>query len=271
MSCCRFGTKLTSHADGGVGQRTVRNTWARGVGAATDSGSGSLYAAVGGVAGTGFPLGLIPLGTGNDWGAHVGLPIGDPAAAARVILAGRTRDVDVGRAVPLAGGPRPILFNCVAGIGLDADAIRHLRAAPWIRGNVKYAYGGLRALLSYRPRAATVTAEGFARTGPVMFVAVTNTRTYGGGMLVSPDADLADGRLDVCVVGRMDRLRMLLLFPRIHVGGHLRVKGVCAAQSPWVELRSDEPMPLCLDGEFTDITTPVRLEALPAALRVWAP
>jgi diacylglycerol kinase (ATP) len=237
-------------------------------------GDGSLYAAVGGVVGTQSALGLLPLGTGNDFAMHAGLPL-DPAAAAEVVVRGHVRTVDVGLATGLGQRARPIPFNCVAGVGLDADAIRHLRAAPWITGSVKYAYGGLRALWDYRAKPVTVTVDdGDARrrwAGKIMFVAVTNTRSYGGGMLVSPTAELDDGRLDVCVVGEMGRGRMLLSFPKLYEGRLADLPRVKTAQAPAVVIDSPVPLPVCLDGEFTDLTTPVRIEALPRALRLLAP
>lgn len=233
-------------------------------------GDGSLFAAVQGLVGGRCALGVLPFGTGNDFARCLGLP-SDPVAAAEVIAAGATRPVDVGQAESTAGAGRPIYFNCVAGVGMDADGIRHLRAVPWLTGNIKYAYGGLRALWGWRPRRVKLRADAESYDGPINTVCIANTATYGGGMKIVPDARMDDGRLDVCIIGDVPRGRLLSLLPAVYSGGHVGRPGVRLLRAKRIELESDRPIPVCLDGELTELTTPARFAVIPGALRVLGP
>ena len=110
-----------------------------------------------------------------------------------------------------------------------------------------------------------------------MFVAVTNTSSYGGGFRVSPAARLDDGKLDVCIVQAtspwLGKLRLVGQFPRILRGTHGSAKEVILAQSPWVHIEplAQEPLPVCLDGDLPVITAPIELRCVPQALLVLGP
>jgi diacylglycerol kinase (ATP) len=233
-------------------------------------GDGSLYAAVQGMVGARAALGVLPFGTGNDFATCLGIPA-DPVGAAEVIAAGRVRLIDLGRAEPAVGGGPAIHFNCVAGVGLDADGIRHLRRVPWLTGNIKYAYGALRALWGWRPRRVRLRADDAGYDGPLMTVSIANTPTYGGGMKMTPDARMDDGLLDLCIIGQVPRGQLLRLMPEVYSGGHVGRPGVHVMRGRTVTVEADRPIPVCLDGELTELTTPAKFTVLPGALRVPAP
>ncbi|HEY3109359.1 MAG TPA: diacylglycerol kinase family protein [Chloroflexota bacterium] len=231
-------------------------------------GDGTVSAAVAGLLGSRLPLGVLPLGTGNDFASALGLP-GDPVAAAAVILTGRTRAVDLGRARPDAGAPRP--FACAVGIGLDEPALRYSGSVPWLPPRLRYAYGGVRALIEHRPRRVRVEIDGVAWDEWTVTIVVTNTPSYGAGMRINPLARVDDGRLDLCAVARAGRIRLLRLFPTIYRGTHVREPEVRSCQGRVIRVEADQPIRLCVDGDPTDLTTPVVLEAQPGALSVFAP
>jgi diacylglycerol kinase (ATP) len=96
---------------------------------------------------------------------------------------------------------------------------------------------------------------------------VTNTRSYGGGFLVTPDALIDDGALDICIVKRTGRLRLISQFPRILKGTHGAMEEVILARSPWVRIEAEgAPMPVPLDGELGMAQTPVELHSDPGGL-----
>jgi diacylglycerol kinase family enzyme len=105
-----------------------------------------------------------------------------------------------------------------------------------------------------------------------MFVAVANTRSYAGGFMVCPDARLDDGLLDLCILRRMSRLRLLWHFPRFLRGTHAVLPEVILARSPWVRIEGiGGQLPLALDGELPVVTTPVEIRCEPAAVRMLTP
>jgi diacylglycerol kinase (ATP) len=213
-----------------------------------------------------IPLGVIPIGSGNDFAVDLGLPR-DPAAALAVITAGSRRRVDVGRAG--AHGPR---YCCVASIGLDELALDVVHHSGLPRGKLLNMAAALWALFTYRPRPLRIRWQGGSFEGEVMFAAVTNTRGYGGGFLVSPAARVDDGALDLCLVTRSSRLALLARFGRILRGTHAGLPGVVLAQSSWVTIEDVRGgARAALDGELPDTDTPLLLSCQPGGLEVLAP
>jgi diacylglycerol kinase (ATP) len=212
------------------------------------------------------PLALLPVGSGNDFARHLSIPRGLSGALA-LLADGVPRRVDVARAVP---GGRP--YCCVASIGLDEVALRIVHGSRLPRSKALNIIAALRALCVYRPRAVRVSWQGGAFEGEVMFVAVTNTRSYGGGFQVSPGARLDDGLLDLCIVRRTGRGRLLWHFPRVLRGTHGGLPEVTLAASPWVRVEAaGEALPVALDGELPQAATPVEFRCEPGALLVLAP
>jgi diacylglycerol kinase (ATP) len=212
------------------------------------------------------PLAVLPLGSGNDFARHLGIPRGLDGALG-VLRDGTTHGVDVATAHP--GGHR---YGCVASVGLDELALRIVHGSRWPRCRALNVCAALRALWAYRPRPVRVTWHDGSFEGEIMFAAITNTRSYAGGFLVSPAARLDDGRLDLCIVRRTARARLLWHFPRIFKGTHGDLPEVLLASSPWVRVESlAEPLPVALDGELPQTTTPLELRCEPGGLRVLAP
>jgi diacylglycerol kinase family enzyme len=211
------------------------------------------------------PLALLPAGSGNDFARDLAIPRG-LADAFAVLETGTPRWVDVARAGP--GGR----YCCVASVGLDELALRYIHGAWLPRSKALNICSSLRALWAYRPRPVRVAWQGGRFEGEVMFVAVTNTRGYGGGFLVSPGARLDDGLLDVCIVRRTGRGRLLWQFPRILKGTHGVLPEVTLAASPWVRLEGVKgELPVALDGELPRSATPVELRCEPRAVQILVP
>ena len=124
-------------------------------------------------------------------------------------------------------GPRPrtargAWSTTVANAGFDAEANRWANTVDWAGGTPLYVLATLRTLASYRPRRVRVTVDDDVLETDAWLVAVGNTRSYAGGMMITPDAALDDGVLDVCVVGRVSRVDFLRTFPKVFDGTHTR-------------------------------------------------
>lgn len=226
------------------------------------SGDGLLGAIGGALAGTETPMGIIPGGRGNDLARVLGIPT-DPAGAIEVLAQGETRRIDVGE----ANGRR---FLGIASAGFDSDANRIANETRRVKGNLVYAFAAFRALAAWKPARFTIQ-EGEQRmrfTGYT--VAAANSKAYGGGMFLAPDADLADGELDVVMIGEVGKLRFLGNLPKVFKGTHVKEDEVRVFRTRSVTLDASRPFSVYADGEhITELPATVRV--LPGALQVVAP
>lgn len=226
------------------------------------SGDGLIGAVGGAMAGYETPLGIVPGGRGNDLARVLGIPA-DPEAAVATIAAGEVRRIDVGE----ANGKR---FLGVASVGFDSVANQLANETKWLRGNLVYAYAGVRTLVGWKPARFSVRVGEESRRFSGYSVSVANSGAFGGGMRIAPDADLADGEFDVIVVGEVGRLRFLGNLPKVFKGAHVEEDEVRVFRAPRLELDASRPFPVYADGEhLTDL--PVSLRLLPRALSVIAP
>jgi YegS/Rv2252/BmrU family lipid kinase len=226
------------------------------------SGDGMVGIVGGALVGSEQPLGIIPGGRGNDLARVLGIP-SDPVGAIDVLAAGQTRVIDVGE----ANGQR---FLGIASVGFDSDANRIANETRLIRGNLVYAYAALRALIAWKPARFSVRAGEDQLRFTGYCVVVANSKAYGGGMFVAPDADLSDGEFDIVLIGEVGKLRFLSNLPKVFKGTHVDNDEVRVFRAPYLELSASRPFAIYADGErLTDL--PASLRILPAALQVIAP
>jgi YegS/Rv2252/BmrU family lipid kinase len=226
-------------------------------------GGDGLIGAVGGaLAGSETPLGIVPGGRGNDLARVLGIP-DDPQGAVAVLAGGRTRRIDVGE----ANGRR---FLGIASTGFDSEANRRANQTRWLRGNLVYAYAGVRALIGWKPARFTIKVGEESQRFTGYTVAVANSRFYGGGMMMAPAAQLDDGEFDVITVGQVGKLRFLGNLPKVFKGAHVEEDEVRVFRASRLELSASRPFAVYADGErLTDL--PASLRLLPRALSLIVP
>jgi diacylglycerol kinase (ATP) len=226
-------------------------------------GDGTHHYVINGLAGSEIPLGLLPVGRGNDFPRGVGIST-DPRAATGTLLSGRVREVDLARA-------GPVVYACVGGAGFDSIVNRYTNErARGLSGSPAYIWSLLCCLKEYRPRPLEIIADGASFSEEVLFAVVGNNCSYAGGIKIAPHARLDDGLLDVCIIPFMGRLELLRWVPRAYRGEHLRHPRIKYFQAHKITLRSSSPMELFGDGEFLQ-ELPATIEVVPHALRVIAP
>jgi len=163
-----------------------------------------------------------------------------------------------------------VRFLGIASTGIDALANELANETKWLRGNLVYVYAGIRTLIGWKPARFTI-AVGEERIRFSGFsVSAANSRAYGGGMMLAPDAELDDGQFDVVSVGETGKLRCLVNLPKVFKGTHVEQDEVSVFRAPRLEVSASRPFPVYADGEhIADL--PVTLRLLPRALRVIVP
>ncbi|GII78128.1 diacylglycerol kinase [Sphaerisporangium rufum] len=224
-------------------------------------GDGLVHLAVQAVAGTDVPLGIIPAGTGNDIADALGIPKRDPLAAAGIVAAGRTRTVDAGRI-----GEHEWFAGVVA-CGFDSKVNERANRLTRPPGMAKYLVAMVQELRSFTPIPFRLTIDGETVEQEAMMVAVGNTRSYGAGMRVLPQARPDDGLLDVLVVGPLATGAFLRTFPQVYRGAHLDHPAITVRRAREVTL--DAPgVTAYADGEPI-APLPLTCAVRPGALRVF--
>lgn len=231
-------------------------------------GDGMIHLALPAVIGTEVPLGVIPAGTGNDQARAYGWPRKAPELAADVVAAGHVRLIDVGHAATADG--RETYFGSVLASGFDSLVSDRTNRMRWPHGRARYNVAMLAEFVNLRPLPFVITlADGTVVTRDLLLVAVGNTPSYGGGMKICPDADPADGLLDVTIGGAAPRREVLRMMPHVYRGTHVLRPQVEVVRT--TSLRIESPaINAYADGEYLG-PLPVDVSIKPAAAMILVP
>ncbi|MFW0793119.1 YegS/Rv2252/BmrU family lipid kinase [Gordonia sp. CPCC 205515] len=234
-------------------------------------GDGSVRLAVEAAFGTDTPIGIIPAGTGNDVARNLDIPLHDIDAAIDVVVRGRRRTVDLGR-VTFPDG-RSALFCTVAATGFDASVTARALEMSWPTGQSRYTVAALRELLGLRARHYQARVDDAELEDDLVFVAIGNTTSYGGGMQITPAASMTDGLLDVTIAtfpSRFARLTTARVFPKVFSGKHIAHPMVRTMRGREIELYCDPPALVSIDGDLVG-ELPAVFEAVPDAATILTP
>ncbi len=221
-----------------------------------------------------LPVLVVPAGSGNDFARALSLRnTRDAAHAWRKFEAGsgNVRAVDLGTITERRR--RTVhFFSCVAGCGLDSAVARKANRMPrWLRRNGGYALALIPTMFQFSPiplRLNILDGTTEQETSkPLLLAAFANAPYYGDGMLVAPRAQMDDGKLDLCLINPLNRMKLLSLFPSVYFGRHLAIEEVEYSQVDRVRVESPSPVQIYADGEYV-CETPVEIGIERAALRV---
>lgn len=223
------------------------------------------------LAGTDVPLGIIPAGTGNDHAREFGIPTKDPEAAADIVIDGWTETIDLGR---IQGGDSRKTcekwFGTVAAAGFDSLVTDRANRMSWPHGRLRYYVAMLAELSRLRLLPFRMVLDGTREIdADITLAAFGNTRSYGGGLLICPNADPTDGLLDITMAHSASRTKLVRLFPTVMKGTHVDLPEVSTARAASIHVECPG-INVYADGDFA-CPLPAEISAVPAALQILRP
>jgi diacylglycerol kinase (ATP) len=244
-------------------------------------GDGTIHRYLPQLVGLQIPLLVVPCGSGNDFARALGLKnVRDSLAAWRKFSSGNgnERTIDLGVIAATKTGSdtgESHYFCCMGGVGLDAEVSRRANQLPrWVRARGGYILSLLPALLGFTPISMRLSLpehrDDFVSRKTIMIAAFANAPSYGGGMKIAPHAQLDDGLLDVCIIGHMNKLKLLCLFPTVYLGRHLSIPQVEYFQTERFKLETEAPQDIYADGEYV-CRTPIEVSLARNARQVIVP
>ncbi|MBK8987181.1 MAG: diacylglycerol kinase family lipid kinase [Chloroflexi bacterium] len=236
-------------------------------------GDGTVHEVINGLYTSGSPqarLGVIPLGSGNDFAFSAGLAA-DWAAAVPRLFSGQSKWVDLARIE--ADNGRVRYFGNNFGVGFDARVVVQTIKMTRVHGFMKYFFAVLHSIaFYYHTPHLDIHFDDDAAAQRVLFLALGIGRRSGGGFLLTPDARQDDGLIDSCLVNPIGRLTMLQMLTQAVKGTHIHSRHVTMRQSRRITIQLREPTPMHIDGEMfaypEDNVRQVTITSIPAALEV---
>lgn len=224
-------------------------------------GDGTVHEVVNGMMGSEAVLGIIPLGSGNDFVKMLNIPH-DLNASIEIIRRQKIKKVDVGKV-------NGRYFPNGLGMGFDAIVVMETAKGKFARGFFIYLFSVFRALRRYRNQSITLHLNGSIETRSIFMINVGNGRVLGGGFRLTPNARIDDGMLDVCIFSALTKREVLRNLPKGISGKHVHLPQVEMHQTETMLVEAELGIPVHCDGELlaTDLER-IEIQLLPQSLRV---
>jgi diacylglycerol kinase (ATP) len=207
------------------------------------------------------PITLIPAGTGNDFVRSLGWDLSDVDVQLDFVLSHPPQEMDAG----LVDGE---WFGSVLSTGFDAVVNERANKLKWPKGPMKYNVSIVLELPRFKPKMYDIHLDDRTISTQAMLIAVGNGRSYGGGMLVCPEADMCDGFFDVMILHPVSKIEFIKVFPSVFIGAHVNHPAVEIVRSK--KVRIDSKAVAYSDGERIG-QLPVNAECIPGVMLGWTP
>lgn len=224
-------------------------------------GDGLVHLAIQKLARSAVPLLIIPAGTGNDFARSLGLNINKPLENLSLLNEMKSTGVDLG----LVAGE---YFAQILSTGFDSLVNERANQMRFIRGRMKYNVAIAQVLSTFKPRSYSFRVDEVHLESKAMLIAVSNGKSYGGGMMISPMSDLQDGYLDVMILGPVSRFEFLRVFPKVYSGSHIDHPAVKFLKAKSVDISANAVA--YADGERVG-DLPIEVSIVEKCLRVLIP
>lgn len=249
-------TKVFDAVSGGAGKIFVAG------------GDGSIHEVVNGILRSGEPteLGVIPIGTGNDFAKACSIPVQWEDAIKE--LAGRLRSNKAARPID-AGRMNDRYFANGAGIGFDAKVTRIARDIHWHIGDLVYLVAVVKGMIGgVTTPHVTMRFSGQTIEGPITLANISNGAWVGGMFHIAPMARNDDGELDLVIAAPVSRFRIMALLPKLMQGSHIEQPEITHSRVTRCQVTASADVPSHLDGEVQPLQTRFDIEVMRGALHL---
>ncbi len=228
-------------------------------------GDGTISEVINGLAHTDMVFGIIAAGTGNDVCRTLNIPF-QPDKALEMIFSEEAHPMDLGKI-------NEYYFINVASMGIDAEIAYWVKnSKKWFSGTWAYIVSVIKNLWTYRFQEMRIAFDRTYLEGEYLLLAIGNGKYYGGGMKITPHAKVDDGLFDVCIIEKIAKWKVGLLFPVILKGNHVYFKEVKSYQTNRICINKTSTHIINVDGEiYKTQATPICFSVHPEALRVIYP
>lgn len=247
-------------------------------------GDGTVHEVVNGLsmaAGEGptLPLGILPLGTGNDFSDMVGLPR-DLKLACAVITAGVSRQIDAGWVSYTSGnnngyGPmawRGRFFDNSCALALEPIVTMEANRLKRLSGNVRYVVAVMLTLLKMQSWFMQVSWDGGSFEGDTYLLSVANAPRTGGQFLIAPNAKVDDGAFDYVIAPKVPLREIVRILPGFFDGTHIRQPSILTGRTTQLHIVSKPRTPIHADGEIlTESAAQVHYQVKPGKITLLVP
>ena len=212
-----------------------------------------------------IPLGIVPAGSGNDQARELNIDLTDIPAAVKNILDSLDSPKRVDAMKVSVSGKEIWSIGSISA-GFDALCATRANSLRWPKGSNSYIAALLLELPSFKAIEYHLDVDGEKRVIEAMLCGVANAKSFGGGMMISPNSDITDGQLEVFILHKVSRARLLRMFPTVYKGKHLRFPEVEIFKAKSIKISNDN-YPVTCDGELVG-KAPFSTEVHPGALRL---
>jgi|Deesub1362B_J571_1020462.scaffolds.fasta_scaffold01121_3 YegS/Rv2252/BmrU family lipid kinase len=225
-------------------------------------GDGTVNEVVNGLVGSGKVLGVIPIGSGNDFARALRLP-SNYRKAIDVLWEGQVKTIDL-------GWVNGRYYPNALGLGFDAQVVHESNRIRRLRGMLIYLYGVIKTVFKFRPFRIRIKLDGKElEKREILMMTVANGISVGGGFLLTPQARNDDGLFDVCIIHKMPKPLIFWHLPKVFWGGHVNLPYTSMFRAKHVVVNAETPLGAHVDGELLGIDDHFyEAKIIPSALKV---
>lgn len=219
-------------------------------------GDGTIQEVLNGMVGSDAAFGILPLGSGNDFVRAVPIPT-HLDNSLDILLRDRRKRIDLAKV-------NDRIYHNGVGVGFDAWAVHTGNKVNWLRGNAIYLYAVLHTLINFKPQNVELTFNDQTYINDYFLMTIANGVALGGGFKLTPDAELDDGFLDLCLVQNMPMASIVRNLLKVYSGKHKEDPRVEIVKAKKVSIRSENGFAAHADGELMSLNMKeLNIEILP--------